>query len=99
MAQKIRPLHDRVIIEAAPAEEVSKGGIVIPATAQEKQSEGKVIAVGKGAILADGTVRPLDVQVGDRVLYGKYAGDEVTIDGAKYRMLREDEIHAVIEAA
>ena len=94
---KLRPLNDLVLVEEAPAEEVSKGGIILAPVAQEKPNEGKVVAKGKGAILPDGTIRPLDLQVGDRVLFGKYAGTEVKIDGAKYQMLRESEILGVLE--
>ena len=94
---KIRPLHDKVLIERAPEEERSKGGIIIPDAAKEKPVEGKVIAVGNGAILQDGTIRPLSVKVGDRVLYGKYSGTEVMLDGAKLMMLREEEVFGVIE--
>jgi chaperonin GroES len=97
MAQKIRPLHDRIIVERISADEVSKGGIIIPETAREKPVEGRIIAVGKGAILADGTVRPLDVRTGDRVMFAKHAGTEVTVDGSKLTMLHEEEILGVIE--
>ena len=78
---KIRPLHDRVIIKRLEEERTSPGGIVIPDTAAEKPVQGKVIAVGKGKILEDGTVRPLDVKVGDKILFGKYSGTEVKVEG------------------
>jgi chaperonin GroES len=93
----IRPLQDRVIIKRVKEEEVSKGGIIIPDTAKEKPIEGKVIAVGKGKVLEDGTVRKLDVKAGDTVLFGKYSGTEVKIDGEDHLILREDDILGVIE--
>ena len=94
---KIRPLHDRVIVKRLEEERVSAGGIVIPDSAAEKPVQGKVIAVGKGKILEDGNVRPLDVKVGDRVLFGKYSGTEVKLDGEEALILREDDIVGVIE--
>ncbi len=94
---KIRPLQDRVIVKRVAEEERSKGGIIIPDTAKEKPQEGKVIAVGKGKIEEDGKVRPLDVKAGDRVLFGKYAGTEIKIDGEEHLILREDDILGVIE--
>ena len=81
---KIRPLHDRVIVKRLDEERTSPGGIVIPDTATEKPIQGKVIAVGKGKILEDGKVRPLDVKVGDKILFGKYSGTEVKVDGDDY---------------
>jgi chaperonin GroES len=94
---KIRPLHDRVIVKREDEERKSPGGIVIPDTAAEKPIRGKVVAVGKGKILEDGKVRPLDVKVGDRILFGKYGGNEVKVDGEELLVLREEDIMAVIE--
>jgi len=94
---KIRPLHDRIIVKRLDEKEVSKGGIIIPDTAKEKPIEGKVIAAGNGKVLEDGKVRPLDVKEGDKVLFGKYSGTEVKIDGEEHLIMREDEILAVIE--
>jgi chaperonin GroES len=94
---KIRPLQDRVIVRRVEEEEKSKGGIIIPDTAKEKPQEGKVIAVGKGKIDDDGKVRPLDVKAGDRILFGKYSGTEIKIDGEEHLILREDDILGVLE--
>ena len=94
---KIRPLQDRVIVKRVAEEEKSKGGIIIPDTAKEKPQEGKVVAVGKGKVAEDGTVRPLDVKVGDRILFGKYSGTEIKIDGEEHLILREDDILGVLE--
>jgi chaperonin GroES len=94
---KIRPLQDRVIVKRIGEEEKTKGGIIIPDTAKEKPMEGKIIAVGKGKLLEDGKVHPVDVKVGDRVLFGKYAGTEVKIDGEEHLIMREDDILGVIE--
>ena len=94
---KIRPLHDRVIIKRTEEERKSPGGIVIPDSATEKPIKGKVIAVGKGRILEDGKVRPLDLKVGDKVLFGKYSGTEVKVDGEDLLVMKEDDIMAVIE--
>lgn len=93
---KIRPLHDRVIVKREEEERKSPGGIVIPDTATEKPVFGKVIAVGKGKILENGEVRPLDVKVGDKILFGKYSGTEVKIDGEDRLILREDDILGVV---
>ncbi|HEX7125754.1 MAG TPA: co-chaperone GroES [Thermodesulfobacteriota bacterium] len=93
----IRPLQDRIIVKRVNEEEKSKGGIIIPDTAKEKPQQGKVIAVGKGKVLEDGTQRPLDVKAGDTVLFGKYAGTEVKIDGEEHLILREDDVLGVIE--
>jgi chaperonin GroES len=95
---KIRPLHDRVVVKRWEEEKTSPGGIVIPDTAKEKPIKGEVVAVGNGKTLDNGQVRALDVKVGDRILFGKYAGTEVKIDGAEYLMLREDDIMGVFEA-
>ena len=94
---KIRPLQDRVIVKRVEEEEKTKGGIIIPDTAKEKPMEGKVIAVGKGKVLEDGKIHPMDVKAGDRVLFGKYAGTEVKIDGEEHLIMREDDILGVIE--
>ena len=94
---KIRPLHDRVIVKRLESERTSPGGIVIPDSAAEKPVEGKVVAVGKGKILEDGNVRPLDVKVGDKILFGKYSGTEVKVDGEEYLVMREEDVMAVIE--
>jgi chaperonin GroES len=94
---KIRPLQDRVIVKRVDEEEKTKGGIIIPDTAKEKPQEGKVVAVGKGKVDDDGKVRPLDVKAGDRILFGKYAGTEIKIDGEEHLILREDDILGVIE--
>jgi len=94
---KIRPLHDRVIIKRLEEERTSPGVIVIPTSATEKPIKGKVIAVGKGKILEDGNVRPLDVKVGDNILFGKYSGTEVKVDGDELLVMREEDVMAVIE--
>jgi chaperonin GroES len=94
----IRPLQDRIILKRVKEEEKSKGGIIIPDTAKEKPAEGEVMAVGNGKIMDDGTVRKLDVKVGDRVLFGKYSGTEVKIDGEERLIVREEDILGVITA-
>jgi chaperonin GroES len=94
---KIRPLQDRVIVKRVEEEEKTKGGIIIPDSAKEKPIEGKVIAVGKGKLGEDGKVHPLDVKAGDRVLFSKYAGTEVKIDGEETLIMREDDILGVLE--
>ncbi len=94
---KIRPLHDRIIVKRVEEEERTKGGIIIPDTAKEKPIEGKVIAVGHGKVLEDGKVRPLDVKAGDRILFSKYGGTEVKIDGEEHLIMREEDILGVIE--
>ena len=94
---KVKPLYDRVLVKRyEPAEEV-KGGIIIPDTAREKPMEGEVVAVGEGRLLEDGTVRPLQVKVGDRVLVGKYAGTEVVIGDVEHVVVREEEILGIIK--
>ncbi len=93
----LRPLQDRVIVNRVKEEEMTKGGIVIPDSAKEKPVEGKIIAVGNGKVLENGSVRKLDVKAGDTILFGKYAGTEVKIDGEDRLILREDEILGVIE--
>ncbi|MCY3845349.1 MAG: co-chaperone GroES [Acidobacteria bacterium] len=97
MAVKVRPLHDRIIVERIEESEQQVGGIIIPDTAKEKPQQGKVIAAGKGKIKDDGTVTPLDVKAGDTVLFGKYSGQEIKLDGDEYLIMREDEILGVIE--
>ncbi len=93
---KIRPLHDRVLVERIDEEETTAGGIIIPDTAKEKPQEGRVVAVGKGRVTEDGSVTKLDVKAGDRVLFGKYGGADVTLDGNDYLILREDDILAIV---
>ncbi|HEC19069.1 MAG TPA: co-chaperone GroES [Gammaproteobacteria bacterium] len=93
----IRPLHDRVIVRRMEEERTSAGGIVIPDSAAEKPSQGEVVAVGNGKILENGEVRPLDVKVGDKVLFSKYGGTEVKVDGEDLLVMREDDITGVIE--
>ena len=94
---KVRPLQDRVIVKRIAEEEKTKGGIIIPDTAKEKPSEGDVVAVGSGKANEKGQVRALDVKKGDRVLFGKYSGSEIKVDGVDHIILREDEILGVIE--
>ena len=95
---KIRPLHDRIIVKRLPEEVMTRGGIIIPESAKEKPVEGVVVAVGNGKLLDDGNVRKLDVKEGDRILFGKYSGNEVKIDGEEHLILREDEVLGVIES-
>jgi chaperonin GroES len=96
MMNKIRPLHDRVVVKRLDAESKSAGGIVIPDTAGEKPDQGEVVAIGKGKVLDDGKLRPLDVKVGDRILFGKYSGQTVKVEGTEYLVMREDDIMGVI---
>ncbi|HSJ95943.1 MAG TPA: co-chaperone GroES [Myxococcota bacterium] len=93
---KIRPLHDRILVKRIEEETTTKGGIIIPDTAKEKPQEGRVVAVGTGKLLEDGTVRPLDVKSGDKVLFGKYSGNEVNLDGEEHVIIREEDVLAVI---
>jgi len=93
----IRPLHDRVVVKRLEDERTSPGGIVIPDTAAEKPIQGEIVAVGKGKILENGEIRPLDVKVGDKVLFGKYGGTEVKIENQEYVVMREDDIMGVLE--
>jgi len=93
---KVRPLHDRVLVKRFNEEEKSKGGIIIPDTAKEKPIQGEIIAVGQGRTSEDGKIRPLDVKKGDRVLFGKYAGTEIKIDGDEFLMMREEDILGVL---
>ncbi len=98
MAKKFRPLHDRLLVKRVEAEEKSKGGIIIPDSAKEKPVEGKVIAVGNGKTLENGERRALELKVGDLVLFGKYSGSEIKIDGEEHIILREDDVLGVVEA-
>jgi len=94
---KVRPLHDRVLVKRVAEETMTKGGIIIPDTATEKPVEGKVVAVGNGRVSDDGKVSALDVKKGDRVLFGKYSGTEIKIEGVEHLIMREDEILAVVD--
>ncbi len=96
---KIKPLHDRVVVRRIEEQEQIRGGIVIPDTAKEKPQEGEVIAVGEGKLLENGNRLPLDVKVGDRVLFGKYSGTEIKIDDEEFLIMREDEILGIVERA
>ena len=95
----IRPLHDRLIVKRFDEEEKTKGGIIIPDNAKEKPQQGEVIAVGNGKVLEDGKKAPLEVKKGDRVLFGKYSGTEIKIEGTEYLMMREDDILGIVERA
>ena len=97
MAVKVRPLHDRLIVERIEDMEEMVGGIIIPDTAKEKPQQGKVLAVGKGKLSDEGTLRPLDVKAGDTVLFGKYSGQEIKLDGIEYLIMREDDVLGVID--
>jgi chaperonin GroES len=99
MATKLSPLHDRILVRRIEEQETVRGGIIIPDTAKEKPQEGEVIAVGKGKINEDGKVFPLDVKAGDRILFGKYAGTEVKIDGEEFLIMKEDEVLGTIVGA
>lgn len=93
---KIRPLHDRLIVERLEGEEKTASGLFIPDSAKEKPQQGKVIAVGKGKVREDGTVQPTDVKAGDKILFGKYSGTEIKIDGEDFLIMREDDVLAVV---
>jgi chaperonin GroES len=93
---KVRPLHDRMLVRRIEEKETAKGGIIIPDTAKEKPMEGKVLAVGNGKVLENGKRLPLDVKVGDRILFGKYSGTEIKIDGEEVLVVREDEVLAIM---
>jgi len=93
----IRPLHDRLLVRRAQEETTSTGGIVLPSSAKEKPMEGEIIAVGKGKVLKDGTFRPLDVKVGNKVLFAKYSGTEIKLDGEELLMMREEDVMAIVE--
>jgi chaperonin GroES len=94
---KIRPIHDRVLVKRVAEESKTKGGIIIPDSAKEKPSEGEIVAVGSGRLLKDGTIQKLDVKKGDRILFGKYSGSEVKLDGVDHLIMREEDILAVLE--
>jgi len=94
---KVRPLHDRILVKRVAEEETTKGGIIIPDSAKEKPIEGKVVAVGNGKYLESGELRPLSVKKGERILFGKYSGTEIKIEGEEHLILREDEILGVVE--
>jgi chaperonin GroES len=94
---KIRPLHDRLLVQRIEEEQKTKGGIIIPDTAKEKPQEGRVVAVGNGRVDEDGKVRPLDVKKGDRVLFGKYSGTEVKLEGEEHLIIREEDVLAILE--
>ena len=94
---KVRPLQDRIIVKRIDEEEVSRGGIIIPDSAKEKPQEGKVTAVGKGKVGEDGKLQPLDVKKGDKVLFSKYAGTEINIEGVEHLIIREDDVLGVVE--
>ena len=93
---KIRPLQDRILVRRVQEEEKTKGGIIIPDAAKEKPVEGEVVAVGSGKVLKDGKVQPLDVKKGDRILFGKYSGTEVKVEGVEHLILREEEVLGVV---
>jgi chaperonin GroES len=94
---KIRPLQDRILVKRIDEEAKTKGGIIIPDTAKEKPQEGKVVAVGKGKVTEDGKLQPLDVKKGDRVLFNKYSGSEVNVDGEEHLIIREEDVLAIFE--
>jgi chaperonin GroES len=96
---KVRPLQDRIVVKRLEGESKTKGGIIIPDTAKEKPIEGRVVAVGNGKVLKDGKHRPLEVKVGDVVLFGKYSGTEVKIDGEEHVLIREDDVLAVTQSS
>ena len=96
---KIRPLYDRLVVKRIETKEQMQGGLYIPDSAKEKPQEGEVMAVGKGKRLEDGTLVALDVQVGDRILFGKYSGSDIKLDGEEYLIMREDEVLGILDAA
>ncbi len=96
---KIRPLYDRIVVKRVEQKEQMQGGLYIPDTAKEKPQEGEVVAAGKGKRLEDGKVVPLDVQVGDRILFGKYSGSDIKLDDDEYLIMREDEVLGILDAA
>jgi chaperonin GroES len=99
MATKLTPLHDRILVRRVEEAETTRGGLIIPDTAKDKPQEGEVVSAGKGKIGEDGKVRPLDVKAGDRILFGKYAGTEVKLDGEDLLIMREEEVLGIIETA
>ena len=96
---KIRPLYDRIVVKRIEEQETVRGGIIIPDSAKEKPQEGEVVAVGNGKRMEDGKLVPLDVKVGDRILFGKYSGSDIKLDGDEYMIMREDEVLGVLDAA
>jgi len=94
---KIKPLGDKILVEILEAEEKTKGGIILPDTAKEEKAEGKVVAVGSGKRLDSGSLQPLEVKKGDRVIFGKYSGDEIVVDGVKHKIIKESEVLAIFE--
>ena len=96
---KIRPLYDRIVVKRIEEQETIRGGIIIPDSAKEKPQEGEVMAVGNGKRMEDGKLVPLDVKAGDRILFGKYSGNDIRLDGEEYMIMREDEVLGVLEAA
>ena len=94
---KVRPLHDRILVKRLESEAKTKGGIIIPDTAKEKPQEGLVVAAGSGKVNEDGKVTPLDVKKGDKILFGKYSGSEITVEGEEHLIIREDDVLAVLE--
>ena len=99
MATKLTPLHDRILVRRVEEDETTRGGIIIPDTAKDKPQEGEVVAVGKGKVNEEGKVRPLDVKEGDRILFGKYSGTEIKIDGDEFLIMREEEVLGVLSGA
>ena len=97
MAKKVRPLHDRLIVQRLEDEEQQVGGIIIPDTAKEKPQQGKVVAAGKGKLKEDGGVQPMDVKEGDTILFGKYSGQEIKLDGEELLIMREDEVLGIVQ--
>jgi chaperonin GroES len=99
MATKFTPLHDRILVKRVEEAETTRGGIIIPDSAKDKPQEGEVISAGKGKIMEDGKVRPLDVKEGDRILFGKYSGTEIKLDGEDYIIMREEEVLGILSGA
>lgn len=99
MATKLTPLHDRILVRRVEESETTRGGLIIPDTAKDKPQEGEVVAVGKGKVNEEGKVRPLDVKAGDHILFGKYSGTEIKLDGEDFLIMREEEVLGVIEGA
>jgi chaperonin GroES len=95
---KFRPLHDRILVERVESEEITKGGIIVPDTAREKPQQGKVIAIGHGKRLEDGKLIPLEVKAGDTILFGKYSGSEIKIEGNEYVIMKEDDVLGLVES-
>jgi chaperonin GroES len=99
MATKLTPLHDRILVRRVEEAETTRGGLIIPDSAKDKPQEGEVVAVGKGKVNEDGKVRPLDVKEGDRILFGKYSGSEIKIDGEEFLIMREEEVLGILSGA